>query len=748
MSPSPLGGGTGGGSAFLSPTDDHLYGSIRAAHASVRGFEQEPANGVELTFRGVSVAIKRNCIAETVFRQKSQVLVRSAIGRFPAGHLHAIVALSEESATALADVLSGRIAPVEGHVWADGLPARVAVYREAVGVVRLLSWTVEQFSVEENLHFAGAMRRVYPSAAKRQKRVEALAAVLCLDLQAKVRALSPAAKRRVDVAMELMASPPVLFVHNPLWGLDCHSRADFAVYLSRVAQTFGTTVIVTLPKLELSAFDLLHSLVILGAGGHTVFSGKRNALADYFIARVQNPLHQIPTPARVSQQRSAVTMSGESGATLNASGEVAPLMGPPDGDVALRANALDGLSPLPLRRRSNFSAVTGPTNDDDEGGEARDSRMPSFLSQRPATEVLETALSEQHHCPPSQPNYSASGSGDGTASGMDLDGGDCVMDHVQLWAALKATDRYAAAFFDSHEHQRLDRLIDEAVTQAHSSGSPPRWIAEPLQQPGSHTKFARLMYANVKQRAVTIDWYVGWCILSVAVTVCLWLAQVQSTSQEGMFNVRGIVFFMIAMTLQLNNTLVRSYSEEVERFRHLKASGVAPTLVQLAVTIITMAATRIVYLAPVSVGIIVVLNSEAGLILGVLLGAMSWAHITITYLVVLFIRTTRYASAVSSAIDTAMLFFCGFLVNTARPPASTFASCSLARYAYGATVRHMLMHQNYTCDGVNGTSYCYTSHGYLELEGFTGDDANSAAVSLAFFGAAATAVAFLRMWWL
>jgi ABC-type multidrug transport system ATPase subunit len=781
--------GPAGGHSIPAPPED-LYTTFlggQDGYGAVSVVLDEPSHGVEIAFKNVWVVVKRNCFVENILRQKSRVYVQSATGLFPPGRMHGIISVGEEPASELADALSGRVVPADGSIWADGLPVQVALYRESVGVVKRLSWAVPEFKVEDNLHFAGSMRRGAQTAAARQRRVEVLATVLGLDLRVKVNQLGRSAQRRVDVAMEMMSSPPMLVVHNPLWGLDCHGRAEIMVALDRVASTFGTTVVVTLPTLELVAYDRLDSIVILGADGHTVFSGPKATLGPYFVSRVQNPLHQV---ARAPiDPADSYDISPVHDAMCNTSGTApAPLTRPPlmpsetrpllreasfVSQVArqrsglsqpdLASSAVPGNLHLAVVRRSRVAST--PTHPDYATTANSDAPLMYSPLSMPRQGSLtlpplggpDQAATQMEHEPTNETfahrvshrgEYREEGDHDmmedSTGTAPDLDGGEGAMDFVHLWAAAGATDRYAAAFFDSPLHAQLVARIENAVAVARSSRSTARWISHPLIQPNVFTKLAYLTLANVRQRAKTLDWYVGWAILSLAVIGCVWLAAIQHETQQGMFNIRGIVFFMFAVTLQLNETLIRSYCGEIDRFEHLKASGVAPTFVQLTVIEIMMLLTRIVYLAPTAIGLAIVLDKDSSSI-AVLLGMMSWAHICIVFVVLLFVRNVRYALTTVASVDMVMLFFSGFLVNVKDPPAEQFSGLSLVRYGYGAALHFYLRQYNYSCDGNNFTSYCYTADGYLEAEGFENDTAHGGVVTLAAIACIAILIASVRM---
>ena len=79
-----------------------------------------------------------------------------------------------------------------------------------------------------------------------------------------VKSYSGGMRRRIDLAVSLIASPPVLFLDEPTTGLDPRSRADlWEVLRGLVAQ--GTTLLLTTQYLE-EADQLADDIVVIDRG--------------------------------------------------------------------------------------------------------------------------------------------------------------------------------------------------------------------------------------------------------------------------------------------------------------------------------------------------------------------------------------------------------------------------------------------------------------------------------------------------
>ncbi|WP_316357611.1 ATP-binding cassette domain-containing protein [Devosia sp.] len=85
-----------------------------------------------------------------------------------------------------------------------------------------------------------------------RKRADELLGMLELDGLADrpCASLSGGQKRRLDVALGLMHTPPILFLDEPSTGLDPHSRANLWDHIARLRQASGMTIFLTTHYLD------------------------------------------------------------------------------------------------------------------------------------------------------------------------------------------------------------------------------------------------------------------------------------------------------------------------------------------------------------------------------------------------------------------------------------------------------------------------------------------------------------------
>ncbi|CAE8636822.1 unnamed protein product, partial [Polarella glacialis] len=148
----------------------------------------------------------------------------------------------------------------------------------------------EGLTVRENIAFSAMMRSPRSFSRERIKRiVEDVLQVLQLEPQqnllvgSRVRGngLSGGQRKRVNVGIELAASPTVLFLDEPTSGLDSTSSLILVQQLRRMAQLVMTIVMV-IHQPRYSLFTLLDDVLLLGKGGKAVYIGPTKDAKKYF----------------------------------------------------------------------------------------------------------------------------------------------------------------------------------------------------------------------------------------------------------------------------------------------------------------------------------------------------------------------------------------------------------------------------------------------------------------------------------
>ncbi len=162
---------------------------------------------------------------------------------------------------------------VNGH---DVLREPEAV-RRSMGLTGQAATVDELLTARENIRLIG---RLYGLPTRHIKQVadELLERFLLTDAADRIaKTYSGGMRRRLDLAVSLVASPPVLFLDEPTTGLDPRSRADLWDVLRGLVKD-GTTLLLTTQYLE-EADQLADKIVVIDKG-KVIAAGTPTQLKD------------------------------------------------------------------------------------------------------------------------------------------------------------------------------------------------------------------------------------------------------------------------------------------------------------------------------------------------------------------------------------------------------------------------------------------------------------------------------------
>jgi ABC-type multidrug transport system ATPase subunit len=208
------------------------------------------------------------------------VLIDGVGLRVPAGQLCGIIGPSGAGKSTLIRVLLGLTEPSRGELRLGGRPIREA---GAIGYVPQDDALHGTLTVGDALRFAAELRLHGMPDASREARIRAaLGSVGLADRAAlRIRKLSGGQRKRVSVAMELLAEPPLLILDEPTSGLDPGLETKSMELFQRVARTGRVVLVSTHAMQSLALCDLL--LVLMG--GRQVWFGPPAEAPAFFDAR-------------------------------------------------------------------------------------------------------------------------------------------------------------------------------------------------------------------------------------------------------------------------------------------------------------------------------------------------------------------------------------------------------------------------------------------------------------------------------
>jgi len=186
--------------------------------------------------------------------------------RVPAGSVFALLGPNGAGKTTLITILSTLVRPDAGRVVIDGhdLETDAEGIRGAISVTGQAAAVDGVLTGEENLRMMARLSGATPSEAKRR----AAELIERFDLRdaarKRVSTYSGGMRRRLDLALSLVATPPVIFLDEPTTGLDTRSRQTLWDIILDLARR-GTTILLTTQYLE-EADQLADRIAVLDHG--------------------------------------------------------------------------------------------------------------------------------------------------------------------------------------------------------------------------------------------------------------------------------------------------------------------------------------------------------------------------------------------------------------------------------------------------------------------------------------------------
>jgi ABC-type multidrug transport system ATPase subunit len=205
---------------------------------------------------------------------------------FPIGErsLVGVIGPSGAGKSTLLGALTGMRPATEGAVLYDNrdLYTHYAELRHRIGLVPQDNILHSQLKPRRALRYAAELR--FPgdtSAAERSRRVEEVIDELALKKHCGTRtgSMSGGQQKRVNVALELLTKPSLLFLDEPTSGLDPGLDKSVMELMSGLAKDGRTVIIVTHSVANL---DICDRLLVLVPGGRVAFYGPPAEGLRYF----------------------------------------------------------------------------------------------------------------------------------------------------------------------------------------------------------------------------------------------------------------------------------------------------------------------------------------------------------------------------------------------------------------------------------------------------------------------------------
>ncbi|MBA0807578.1 hypothetical protein Gohar_023374, partial [Gossypium harknessii] len=222
-------------------------------------------------------------------------LLRGVTGAFRPGVLTALMGVSGAGKTTLMDVLAGRKTGgyIEGDIRISGFPKIQETFARISGYCEQNDIHSPQVTVRESLIYS-AFLRLPEDVNKEEKMIfvdEVMELVELDNLKDAivglpgVTGLSTEQRKRLTIAVELVANPSIIFMDEPTSGLDARAAAIVMRTVRNTVDT-GRTVVCTIHQPSIDIFEAFDELLLMKRGGQVIYSGPlgRNShkIIEYF----------------------------------------------------------------------------------------------------------------------------------------------------------------------------------------------------------------------------------------------------------------------------------------------------------------------------------------------------------------------------------------------------------------------------------------------------------------------------------
>ncbi|KAJ3697920.1 hypothetical protein LUZ61_001625 [Rhynchospora tenuis] len=257
-----------------------------------------PFTPLSITFENIRYAVDMPQEMKEHGEKNSRLeLLKGLNGSFRPGVLTALMGVSGAGKTTLMDVLAGRKTGgyIEGSIKISGYQKNQETFARISGYCEQNDIHSPHVTVYESLVFSAWLRlSAEVTDAKRRMFIKEVMELVELNSIANalvgmpgVNGLSTEQRKRLTIAVELVANPSIIFMDEPTSGLDARAAAIVMRTIRTTVDT-GRTVVCTIHQPSIDIFEAFDELFLMKRGGEEIYVGPLGQdschLIEYFEA--------------------------------------------------------------------------------------------------------------------------------------------------------------------------------------------------------------------------------------------------------------------------------------------------------------------------------------------------------------------------------------------------------------------------------------------------------------------------------
>ncbi|KAH9617762.1 hypothetical protein KSS87_010598 [Heliosperma pusillum] len=294
----------------VSQMFEYVYAQIETERTRERQSENITLSGV------ISMAtdeeIKKRPLLTIAFKDltltlkgKKQCLLKNLTGKIMPARITAVMGPSGAGKTTFLSALAGKATGCtkSGLVLINGRFESIQSYKKIIGFVPQDDIVHGNLTVEENLWFS-ARCRLSTHLPRAHKVLIVERVIMNLGLQevrnslvgtVEERGISGGQRKRVNVGLEMVMEPSLLFLDEPTSGLDSSSSRLLLKALKHEALA-GVNICMVVHQPSYSLFRMFDDLILLAKGGLMVYHGPVRQVEEYFVGLEINVPERVNPP--------------------------------------------------------------------------------------------------------------------------------------------------------------------------------------------------------------------------------------------------------------------------------------------------------------------------------------------------------------------------------------------------------------------------------------------------------------------